>query len=158
MPSYLYVCVLIPLHSCPHTPIHVSSYLCMCPHTPIHVLPCIHLSTYSAPPHLLRSRICFMREILVLPSLRMCPHTAVHMPSYLCVCVLIPLHTYCAPAYLGLALARSLRASSLACSSFVRSCLQYRGRMCSRMRTHIQYEDTKRSMRTLTRMRTHIVE
>jgi hypothetical protein len=72
--SYSYICVLILLHMCPHTPTYVSSYsyicvlvlLHMCPHTPTYV------SSYS--------------YICVLILLHMCPHTATH--CYTCVLIL----------------------------------------------------------------------
>jgi len=96
--AYCYICVLILLYMCPHTPIYVSSYYYMCPHTTTHMqasssrassrkttrTPCNRArlsrepSTDLSPPWytLPTTSVSAYYYVCVRILLRMCPHTS----------------------------------------------------------------------------------
>jgi hypothetical protein len=89
MSSCYYICVLMPLHPCPHTSINVSSYyyIClhttsMCPRTAMymssHYYICVHIPLHPCP-HTTTPYTTSCYYICIRILLYICPHTTTYV-------------------------------------------------------------------------------
>jgi hypothetical protein len=101
--AYGYICLLILLHTCPHTATYVSSYgyirvlilIHTCPHTATYVSSCGYIRVLillHTCPHT-PTYVSSYGYIRVLILLHTCPHTSTYVSSYGYIRVLILLHT-----------------------------------------------------------------